>query len=211
MTGSSATSMWTHYKNGVRQYCGIALPDGLVNNQKLSENMITPTTKSDVHDELISPQEIVDKGYMTQAEWDYCAAKALELFAFAQQVSLSHGLILVDTKMEMGRAPNGEIILIDELFTPDSSRYWIASSYESNMAAGKQPQNIDKEFVRLWFKDHCDPYNDAVLPTAPADIIGELARRYIMLYELITGEDFGFPASGDVNLSVQRVMDGLAA
>jgi phosphoribosylaminoimidazole-succinocarboxamide synthase len=207
ITGSSGTSMWTHYQNGVRDYCGIHLPEGLVQHQKLWKNLITPTTKSDTHDELISPQQIVDRGYMTQEEWDYCSRKALELFDFAQNVALKHGLILVDTKMEMGRAPNGDIILIDEIFTPDSSRYWIASSYEVAMQQGKSPQNIDKEFVRLWFKDHCDPYKDEVLPEAPKDIIAELSRRYIMLYELITGLDFPFPNSMDVNRSVQMALD----
>jgi len=128
---------------------------------------------------------------------------------------LAHGLLLVDTKMEMGRDPtSGEIILIDELFTPDSSRYWIASSYEANVQAGKSPENLDKEFVRLWFKDRCDPYKDAVLPTAPADIVAECARRYLCLYEIITGEDFAFPdadegGSQGVNKKVQEALDAL--
>jgi len=212
MTGSSGTSMWTHYQKGVREYCGIKLPDGMVQNQKLWKNLITPTTKSDEHDELISPEQIVSKGYMTQEEWDFCSAKALELFEFAQQKALERGLILVDTKMEMGRGQDGEIILIDELFTPDSSRYWLAAGYEQAVAAGKPPANIDKEFVRLWFKDHCDPYKDEVLPEAPVEIVTELGRRYIMLYELITGKDFEFPdASVDVNQAVQRALDKLAA
>jgi len=210
MTGSSGTSMWTHYQNGVREYCGIKLPDGMVHNQKLWKNLITPTTKSDEHDELISPQQIVEKGYLTQEEWDYCSAKSLELFDFAQQKALERGLILVDTKMELGRAPNGEIILIDELFTPDSSRYWLAAGYEQALAAGKPPANIDKEFVRLWFKSHCDPYKDEVLPEAPADIVTELGRKYVMLYELITGKDFDFPeASSDINKAVQTALDKL--
>lgn len=178
----------------MRDYCGIKLPDGLKQNEKLAENLITPTTKSDEHDELISPQEIVRRKMMTQEEWDFCSKKALELFNFGQEVALQHGLILVDTKMEMGRdEETGEIILIDELFTPDSSRYWIASSYSQAFADGKSPANIDKEFVRLWFKNNCDPYKDEVLPVAPSEIIVELSRRYIMLYELITGEDFAFP------------------
>lgn len=218
LTGSSATSMWTHYSKGVREYCGIKLPEGMVHNQKLWENLITPTTKSDQHDELITPQQIVSKGYMTQEEWDYCSAKALELFEFASKRALERGLILVDTKMEMGRdMETGEILLIDELFTPDSSRYWFAAGYEMAVAQGKPPSNIDKEFVRLWFKEHCDPYNDKVLPEPPSDILVELAKRYVMLYELITGLDFQFPPSSlkhdveSVNQLIQKALDLLEA
>lgn len=209
LTGSSATSVWTHYQKGVRSYCGVELPDGMVANQKLAKNVVTPTTKSDVHDELITPEEIVKGGYMTQEEWDYCSKKALELFEFGQKVAYDRGLILVDTKYEMGRdVETGEILLIDEIHTPDSSRYWIAATYEDNMKKGKSPQNIDKEFIRLWFKDNCDPYKDEKLPEAPADLITELSRRYVMLYELITGEDFGFPDSSlPINEAVQAIID----
>jgi phosphoribosylaminoimidazole-succinocarboxamide synthase len=135
---------------------------------------------------------------MTQAQWDYCSAKALELFAFGQIVASSRGLILVDTKYEFGLDEiTGEILLVDEIHTPDSSRYWLAASYEDRMAAGKSPENIDKEFLRLWFKNHCDPYQDDVLPPAPAELVAELARRYILLYELITGQTFVFDAANN--------------
>ncbi|KAK8798810.1 hypothetical protein WA158_007894 [Blastocystis sp. Blastoise] len=192
ITGSTSTSMWTNYANGVRNYCGIQLPEGLVKNQKLWENMITPTTKSDVHDELIGLKEIVSRGIMSQEDLDYCAEKALEIFNFGQKVARDHGLLLVDTKYEFGKDENGQIRLIDEIHTPDSSRYWIASTYAQRMAEGKNPDNIDKEFVRSWFREHCDPYKDEVLPEAPAELVNELSRRYIELYELITGEDFDF-------------------
>jgi len=195
ITGSTNTSLWTVYKHGDREYCGIMLPEGLVKNQKLETNMLTPTTKEDRHDRPISPDEIVGEGWMTQEDWNYCSAKALELFAFGQQKALEHGLILVDTKYEMGRDADGNIVLVDEIHTPDSSRYWIAETYEERMAAGQEPQNIDKEFLRLWFVNNCDPYNDETLPEAPVELVAELSCRYIYLYESITGNTFPFPDS----------------
>ncbi len=194
MTGSTSTSVWTNYQNGVRDYCGNMLPEGMKKNQPFASAIITPTTKSDDHDELLSPDQILSGGLMTAADWEYCKTKTLELFRFGQEVAASHGLILVDTKYEFGKDANGVITIIDELHTPDSSRYWIASSYAERMVAGKEPENIDKEFLRLWFKEHCDPYKDTVLPEAPPELVIELSRRYIMLYEMITGEPFQFPA-----------------
>ena len=105
-------------------------------------------------------------------------------------------MILVDTKYEMGRDSDGEIMLIDEIHTPDSSRYWIAKTYDERMTAGQEPQNIDKEFLRLWFVDNCDPYNDEILPEAPEELVTELSSRYIYLYETITGGVFPFPETG---------------
>lgn len=207
ITGSTSTSMWTNYKNGCRDFCGNQLSDDLVQHQKLPHNMVTPTTKDDVHDELISGPEVVASGRMTQQQWDFCAQKALELFAFGQQQAEQRGLILVDTKYEFGiDEATGEILLIDEIHTPDSSRFWLAHSYESRMAQGLSPENIDKEFLRLWFKDHCDPYKDEVLPEAPKELVLELSRRYILLYELITGERFVFPEAGDAQ---QQLVDAL--
>ena len=117
----------------------------------------------------------------------------------------------VDTKYEMGQAENGEIVLIDEIHTPDSSRYWIAETYNERIASGNEPQNIDKEFLRLWFVDNCDPYNDEVLPAAPEDLIVELSSRYIYLYETITGQLFPFPETGEsvidrINKNLRNVL-----
>jgi phosphoribosylaminoimidazole-succinocarboxamide synthase len=193
ITGSTSTSLWTVYNNGDREYCGNELPEGLVKNQQLAANMLTPTTKEEHHDRPIAPPEIVSEGWMTQEDWDYCSQKALELFAFGQQKAAEHGMILVDTKYEMGRDTDGNIVLIDEIHTPDSSRYWIAETYDDRMAAGQEPQNIDKEFLRLWFVDNCDPYNDETLPDAPEELVAELSSRYIYLYETITGKSFPFP------------------
>lgn len=211
ITGSTSTSLWTVYNNGDREYCGNILSEGLVKNQKLDSNMLTPTTKEEHHDRPIAPNDIVREGWMTQTDWEYCSQKALELFEYGQKKAAENGMILVDTKYEMGKDENGEIVLIDEIHTPDSSRYWIAETYNERMASKNEPQNIDKEFLRLWFVDNCDPYNDEVLPAAPEDLIVELSSRYIYLYETITGQLFPFPETGEsvierINKNLRNVL-----
>ncbi|KAK9713950.1 hypothetical protein RND81_06G060500 [Saponaria officinalis] len=193
VTGSTDTSLWTVYKNGVRNYCGNAIPDGLVKNQRLEKNILTPTTKAADHDVPVTPDEIVERGLMTKDDYDEVSMKALSLFEYGQGVAREHGLILVDTKYEFGKTSDGTIVLVDEVHTPDSSRYWIANSYEERFQRGQEPENIDKEFLRLWFKDHCNPYEDEVLPEAPEELVCELAWRYIFLYETITGAKFELP------------------
>ena len=193
ITGTTSTALWTVYQNGQRHYCGIDVPDGLVKNQKLPTNYLTPTTKAEDHDRPISPDEIVSENWMTAEDLEQCSRIAQELFAFGQAKAAEHGLILVDTKYEMGRDENGDILLIDEIHTPDSSRYWIADTYQQRMREGREPDNVDKEFLRLWFTANCDPYEDEVLPAAPDDLVIELSRRYIYLYEKITGRSFEFP------------------
>ncbi|MFQ6605375.1 MAG: phosphoribosylaminoimidazolesuccinocarboxamide synthase [Fidelibacterota bacterium] len=193
ITGSTSTSLWTVYNDGHREYCGNALPEGLQKNQRLDAPMLTPTTKEKDHDRPIAPTEIIREGWLTVAEWEEASAKALDLFHFGQEQAWQQGLILVDTKYEFGRDNAGNILLIDEIHTPDSSRYWLADTYDERFAEGREPQNIDKEFLRLWFADHCDPYHDEVLPEAPEELVIELSRRYIYLYETITGQKFTFP------------------
>lgn len=190
MTGSTDTSIWTQYQKGVRNYCGHALPEGMKKNEPLPKNIVTPTTKEKTHDRPITATEIVAEGWMTAKQWEFASTKALELFAFGQRVAAEHGLILADTKYEFGVAEGGEILLIDEIHTPDSSRYWLADSYAERLAVGQEPNMIDKEFFRLWFRDRCDPYKDAVLPVPPDELIAELASRYIQLFEKITGMAF---------------------
>ena len=141
---------------------------------------------------------------ITTGDWEQCSRIAQELFAFGQAKAAEQGLVLVDTKYEMGRDENGEILLIDEIHTPDSSRYWIADSYQQRMREGQEPDNVDKEFLRLWFMLNCNPYEDEVLPPAPYDLVIELSRRYIYLYEKITGRSFEFP-EGHVPSSGVRV------
>jgi phosphoribosylaminoimidazole-succinocarboxamide synthase len=207
ITGSTSTSLWTVYNNGDREYCGNKLPEGLKKNEKLESNMLTPTTKEEHHDRPISPEEIVSENWMTKEDWDYCSQKALDLFEFGQKKAQENGMILVDTKYEMGRDENENILLIDEIHTPDSSRYWITDTYEERMSSGQEPQNIDKEFLRLWFVDNCDPYNDKELPPAPDDLVIELSSRYIYLYETITGSVFPFPDRG--KLVQERINENL--
>ncbi len=207
LTGVTSTAVWTAYQKGDRMFCGNVLPDGMSKNQPFATPIITPTTKSDAHDASITPEEIVGQGLMTKEDWDYCSTKALELFQFGQRLAKEHGMILVDTKYEMGKDKDGNILLIDELHTPDSSRYWIAASFADRIAQGKEPENIDKEFLRLWFKEHCDPYNDKELPKAPDELVVELSARYIQLYEAITGKEFVYPTA-DVSV-VERIQHAL--
>jgi phosphoribosylaminoimidazole-succinocarboxamide synthase len=209
ITGTTDTSLWTQYHSGVRSYCGIDFPEGLVKNQQLPEPVITPTTKADDHDRPISPKEIIEEGWMSREDWETASEYAMELFAFGQKTAEEHGLILVDTKYEMGRAADGRILLIDEIHTPDSSRYWLKDSFSRRLQEGLEPENIDKEFLRLWFREHCDPYHDAVLPKAPDELVIELSYRYIMLYELITGQKFVFPEGPGID-PAQRLAENLA-
>jgi phosphoribosylaminoimidazole-succinocarboxamide synthase len=178
------------YKDGGRNLCGNVLPDGMKKNQKFPEPILTPTTKGDEHDEAISLEQIVKRGLLDQDSLHRAQRIVMRLFEFGQVVADQHGLILVDTKYELGFDEKGRLTLIDEIHTPDSSRYWLKNSYEELFAMGMEPENIDKEFLRLWFAGHCDPYKDKVLPQAPEDLVIELSRRYIQLFEMITGEEF---------------------
>lgn len=190
LTGSTDTSAWTQYAKGARNICGNMLPDGMVKNQKFPKPILTPTTKAEDHDESISADEIVSRGIIDESTWKKLSDIVFGLFAYGTEVAAKNGLILVDTKYELGTDAAGNILLIDEVHTPDSSRYWIRETYESRLAAGQEPENIDKEFLRLWFRQHCDPYKDAVLPKAPDDLVIELSSRYIRLFEMISGTEF---------------------
>jgi phosphoribosylaminoimidazole-succinocarboxamide synthase len=192
ITGTTNTSLWTQYQKGVRHYCGISFAEGLRKNQRLEQPLLTPTTKDKLHDRPISPAEIIAEGWMSQADWEAAAAFALKLFYFGMEVAAKHGLILVDTKYEFGKDADGRIVLVDEIHTPDSSRYWLKQSYAERFAEQQEPENIDKEFLRLWFIKHCNPYEDKVLPEAPEELITTLASRYIQLYEMITQQKFCF-------------------
>ncbi len=198
LTGSTDTSAWMLYKKGVRNICGNLLPDGMVKNEKFDRPILTPTTKSDKHDEPISAEEIVDRGIIDEATWRKLESIVFSLFKRGTEIASKNGLILVDTKYELGIDEKGEITLIDEIHTPDSSRYWLKATYEERFGRGEEPDNIDKEFLRLWFRDHCDPYKDPVLPEAPTDLIVELSSRYIRLYEMITGSQFSVDVSEPV-------------
>jgi phosphoribosylaminoimidazole-succinocarboxamide synthase len=206
ITGVTGTSLWTAYQKGKRDFGDFVLPEGLQKNQKLEEPLFTPTTKSDEHDRPITCTEIVSEGILSQEVIDHVKESARALFARGQEVALSRGLILVDTKYEFGLDEEGELVLIDEIHTPDSSRYWKADTYEERFSKGEEPEYFDKEFLRLWFKDHCDPYTDAVLPQAPPELIAELSRRYIEIYETITGKIFEHDFSKPI---ITRIEDNL--
>ncbi|MBV9200317.1 MAG: phosphoribosylaminoimidazolesuccinocarboxamide synthase [Alphaproteobacteria bacterium] len=195
LTGTTGTSIWPTYKSGRREIYGIQFPDGLHENQKLPATIITPTTKAaeGEHDEPITPDQIVGRGLLTREQWRNVSELALALFERGRAVSAERGLILVDTKYEFGLDRNGRILLADEVHTPDSSRYWIAESYERRLAAGEPPETLDKDFLRRWVTARCNPYREPV-PEIPADVIIQTARIYIDAYETITGERFQLPS-----------------
>lgn len=197
ISGVTGTSLWTHYAKGIRNYCGNELPEGLIKNQALAAPILTPTTKETEHDRPITPEEIIADGFMSKEHWEQASKIALELFNFGSNVANKHGLILVDTKYEMGLDEQGVITLVDEIHTPDSSRYWLKETYEERFRQGQEPENIDKEFFRLWFSKHCDPYQDPVLPTPPEELVVTLSERYLTLYEKILNEQFAFPSANE--------------
>jgi len=190
LTGVTDTAIWTRYSAGQREFGDLKLPDGMKKNEKLPAPVFDPTTKEEGHDRAISPAQMVEEGLITQELFDEVQKTALALFARGQEIAAKRGLILVDTKYEFGTDENGALVLIDEIHTPDSSRYWQTEGYEERMQKGEQPKSFDKEFLRLWFKENCDPYKDATLPDAPQELVEELSRRYIQMYEQITGEKF---------------------
>ena len=181
ITGSTNTSLWTHYNNGNRIYCGINFPDGLLKNQKLKEPVVTPTTKTD-NDEPISKEDIINNKYMLKHEYEFVHKKALELFEYGQKLANKVGFILLDTKYEFGKTPNGDIILIDELHTCDSSRYWIKDTYDERFTEKKEPDKLDKDCIREWIKLHCDPYTENI-PPIPKNIINKASSNYKFFYD----------------------------
>jgi len=188
LTGSTDTSVWTNYNNGVRKFCGVDLPDGMVKNQKFEEAIITPTTKAEDHDESISPQEIVERGLVDADRWAEVEKVALELFARGTELAAQRGLILVDAQYEMGLDPEANLTVVDEIHTTDSSRYWILDSYEDLHARGEEPESLDKEFLRLWLVDK--GISDDNIPELDDEIRTQVSTRYIDLFERVTGEQF---------------------
>ncbi len=207
MTGSTETSIWTMYQRGERVLYGHQFADGLVKNQKLPETILTPTTKGE-RDAPITAQEIVAEGLLSQAQWDEVAEISFKLFARGREIAAQHGLILVDTKYEFGTDEAGRITVADELHTPDSSRYWKQANYAARLAAGKEPEGLDKEFLRLWVRARCDPYSEPV-PNIPAETLTEFSQKYVALYETVTGQSFDYAA--DNAPIYDRIRTNLAA
>ena len=180
LAGTTSTSILTLYNRGERQMYGVTLPDGLKANQRLPQAILTPTSKAadGDHDAPLSPDEVLAQGLVTPAHWEQLSAYALALFARGQQMAAERGLILADTKYEFGLDETGAIVLADEIHTPDSSRFWRADTYEARFEAGQRPDSFDKDFVRAWVAERCDPYNDPI-PEIPAELIARTSAVYI--------------------------------
>jgi phosphoribosylaminoimidazole-succinocarboxamide synthase len=191
LTGSSPTSIWTAYDRGERNYCGHVLPEGLHKHEALPEPLLTPTTKAEqgAHDELSSRAELLASGAISEEHYDAGVSLCARLFAEGQRWAASRGLILVDTKYELGLDDDGGVVVIDEIHTPDSSRYWYRDRYERALSETRDPEALDKEYVRRWLIDQ-GWQGEGPPPELPLDIRSEAARRYIEAYEQITARDF---------------------
>lgn len=205
LAGTTSTSILTKYRNGEREMYGTVLPEGLRANEQLRQAIITPTSKAfdGGHDEPLSEAQILGQGLLTPAQWHTVSNYALKLFARGQALAAERGLILADTKYEFGVDKNGAILLADEIHTPDSSRYWIAATYEKAFQAGNRPESFDKDFIRSWVTARCDPYKDPI-PTIPDEIVNQASRVYAQAYEAITGKAFSPDLSGDTVLDRVR-------
>ncbi|MCA9583068.1 MAG: phosphoribosylaminoimidazolesuccinocarboxamide synthase [Myxococcales bacterium] len=191
VTGVTSTSIWTHYQNGVRTFCGHTLPEGLKKNQELPRPILTPSTKAEKgdHDVSASREEILAMGRLSAEDFDRAAEFAMALFAHGQKVCAERGLILVDTKYEFGKTPEGDIVVIDEIHTPDSSRFWYAESYKERFNAGQDPESFDKEYLRRWLVDQ-GYRGDGAIPEIPDEVRVEASRRYIEACDVIRGKAF---------------------
>ncbi|WP_170316106.1 phosphoribosylaminoimidazolesuccinocarboxamide synthase [Microvirga calopogonii] len=210
LAGTTGTSILSLYKAGEREMYGIRLPDGMRDNEKLPQTIITPTTKAfdGGHDEPLTAQEIVERGLLTAEQWQTVCDYAFALFAKGREMARERGLILVDTKYEFGIDKTGRIMIADEIHTPDSSRYWFLDSYQSRFEAGERPESFDKDFIRTWVVARCDPYKDEI-PEIPQDVVLETSRVYIDAFERITGQTFALPPR-DVPV-LERVRKSLKA
>lgn len=209
LTGTTATSLWSMYAAGQREMYGLSFADGLRRHEKLPQTVITPTTKAAAggHDLPLSPADVVAHGLLAGDQWDEIERLSLALFARGRDIAAGNGLILVDTKYEFGLDADGVVTLADEIHTPDSSRYWRSDSYAERLAAGLDPESLDKDFLRRWITARCDPYRDAI-PPIPEPTLVEFAARYITLYETVTGQRFQPPA--DVVPIRERIRETLA-
>jgi phosphoribosylaminoimidazole-succinocarboxamide synthase len=206
ITGVTSTSLWRQYADGARTIYGYNFPDGLRKNTALPTAIITPTTKAEHggHDEPLSPGDVASKGLVETSLWNTVQNAALDLFARGQEIASRSGLILADTKYEFGISPGGELLLIDELHTPDSSRYWVADTYEERLSSDEEPESLDKEVVRralieAGYDGHGMP------PTLEAAVWEATSRRYIDAYERLTGLTFQ-PGSYPVEDRIREVL-----
>ncbi len=192
LTGVTKTSPWYLYQKGYRIIYGLKFPNGLKKNEKLPSPIITPTTHPPAgtkkHDEKLTREEILKRKIVSKKLYQQMETISLKLYQFGYQLCQEKGLILVDTKYEFG-LHNNQLVLIDEIHTPDSSRFWIKKTYQMRFNRGLEPENFDKEFLRLWYVNHGFA-GDGKPPPMPEELIVAMAKRYIKLYEIITGEKF---------------------
>jgi phosphoribosylaminoimidazole-succinocarboxamide synthase len=198
LAGTTGTSLLTAYKKGQREIYGLQFPDGMRDNEKLPQPIITPTSKAaqGAHDEALTAEAILAQGLLTGKQWQEVSDYALALFKRGQEMAAKRGLILADTKYEFGVDAAGRIVLADEIHTPDSSRYWKADTYQSRFEAGEKPDSFDKDFVRNWVVARCDPYKDNVPPIPPETVL-QTSAVYIEAFEMITGQEFALPPVGE--------------
>ncbi|MDR1671175.1 MAG: phosphoribosylaminoimidazolesuccinocarboxamide synthase [Alistipes sp.] len=204
LTGSS----WRDYKAGAREICGVKLPDGMREHERFPTPILTPTTKAEIgaHDQNISREEIISSGLVSREDYETLERYALALFARGSEMAAERGLILVDTKYEFGKR-DGEITLIDEIHTPDSSRYFYADGYEKRFAAGEPQRQLSKEFVREWLMDNgFQGRTGERVPEMTDDIVAGISERYIELYENITGEKF-HPAAAKGAVRLEEIFE----
>ena len=208
LTGVTSTSIWYAYERGARQFCGHALPGGMKKNQPLERPILTPSTKAAKgdHDVSVSREQLIEMGAISADDFDRGAEIAHQLFAFGQKRAAERGLILVDTKYELGRTPEGAIVVIDEIHTPDSSRYWYADDYEARLAKGGEPRGLDKEYVRRWLVNERAYRGEGDPPPLPDEVRMEAARRYIATFELVTGKAF-VPDTSEPLARIRKVLD----
>jgi phosphoribosylaminoimidazole-succinocarboxamide synthase len=209
LTGVTSTSVWRAYERGDREFCGHRLPEGLRKNQPLPAPILTPSTKAAKggHDVSVSRAELLAGGAISARDFDRAAAIAAKLFAFGQARAAERGLILADTKYEMGVDAAGEIVVIDEIHTPDSSRYWHADDYQARLDAGLEPRSLDKEYVRRYLVEEAGYGGDGPPPPLPDHVRVEAAKRYLASYQQLTGRALT-PVAGD---PVARIAAALGA
>jgi len=215
ISGVTKTSLWALYAAGERHVYGYTLPEGLRKNDPLPVPLITPTTKAGPgqHDERLTCAEVVERGFVEADTWEAVQAAALAIFRRGQEIARSAGFLLVDTKYEFGRAPDGTVMLIDEVHTPDSSRFWTEEGFTQAQrlvlsgveGAGGEPEQWDKEFLRLWYVEQ-GYRGDGEPPKLPEEVIVETARRYIALFEGLTGQPFQ-PAPYPAAARIKRILE----
>jgi phosphoribosylaminoimidazole-succinocarboxamide synthase len=204
LTGVTSTSIWRNYEKGQRLFGGYTLPDGMRKNERLPKPLLTPTTKAEKgsHDENITREGLVERKLIDGETFDQLAAMCAKMFAFGQERAAARGLILVDTKYELGRTPDGKIVFIDEIHTPDSSRYWYLEDYEARLGKGEEPRSLDKEYVRRYYAG-IGYTGEGTPPAMPDDVRIEAAKRYIQAFEQVTGTTF-VPNSEEPNARIRK-------